>query len=285
MFYQIADISFRIEGDALTEAVARMDGFATFATEEKGREARFTVRPKEADEVPAGGTLLYADRQYGVRTGFYALPAGGYLLDMQHEKGDRLRLWSTADGTALCLAGTPAPQLLRFALWTGYGVMTARSRRIAMHGSCIVARGEAYLFLGESGTGKSTHTRLWQEHVPGSTLLNDDSPIVWAEDGEVWAYGSPWSGKTPCYKPERYLLRGCVRLAQAPCNRMTQLTGARAYAALHPSCPPAFAYDSRLYDTIGETLAQLLDRVPVYWLECRPDREAALLSFHTLCHE
>ena len=66
---------------------------------------------------------------------------------------------------------------------------------------------------------------------------------------------------------------------------MTQLTGARAYAALHPSCPPAFAYDSRLYDTIGETLAQLLDRVPVYWLECRPDREAALLSFHTLCHE
>jgi hypothetical protein len=140
----------------------------------------------------------------------------------------------------------------------------------------------AVLFLGESGTGKSTHTRLWREHIGGAFLLNDDSPFLRVEDGKVWAYGSPWSGKTPCYKQERYELKGCVRLSQAPYNRIRKLPVLQAYGAIHPSCPPEFAYDGVLYDHVSSFINRLLSAVPFYHLACLPDGAAAQLSCQTL---
>ena len=137
------------------------------------------------------------------------------------------------------------------------------------------------LFLGESGTGKSTHTRLWREHIPGAQLLNDDSPIVRVVEGVPTVFGSPWSGKTPCYRNESYPIAAFVRLAQAPHNRIARLPVVRAIGALLPSCPPAFAYDAQLQDNICDTLSQLIARVPVYQLECLPDADAARLSFET----
>ena len=61
--------------------------------------------------------------------------------------------------------------------------MTCRKDTLAIHSSCIVYRDKAVLFLGESGTGKSTHTRLWRENIPEAVLLNDDSPMIRVEDG------------------------------------------------------------------------------------------------------
>lgn len=172
--------------------------------------------------------------------------------------------------------------LYRFALWVGYGLMTLPYDTVAIHSSCIVYKDKAYLFLGESGTGKSTHTRLWREHIEGATLLNDDSPIIRIKDGKAWAYGSPWSGKTPCYKNEHYELAGCVRLSQAPYNQIRKLPVLQAYGAIHPSCPPEFAYDPALYDHISGFIGQLLSKVPFYHLACLPDEEAARLSCSTL---
>ena len=160
--------------------------------------------------------------------------------------------------------------------------MTLPYQTVAIHSSCIVYKDKAVLFLGESGTGKSTHTRLWRENITGAVLLNDDSPIIRVEDGKVWAYGSPWSGKTPCYKQERYELVGCVRLSQAPYNQIKKLSVLQAYGAIHPSCPPDFAYDSVLYDYVSGFISNLLSKVPFYHLACLPDDEAARLSCSTV---
>lgn len=135
---------------------------------------------------------------------------------------------------------------------------------------------------GESGTGKSTHTRLWREHIEGAILLNDDSPMIRIENGKAYVYGSPWSGKTPCYKQERYELKGCVRLSQAPKNVIKKLSVLQGYGAIHPSCPPEFAYDEGLYDQVSEIISGILSAVPCYHLACLPDKEAACLSCHTL---
>ena len=159
--------------------------------------------------------------------------------------------------------------------------MCSLSFGIAIHSSVIVHSGRAVLFLGESGTGKSTHTRLWREHISGAQLLNDDSPIVRVVEGVPTVFGSPWSGKTPCYRNESYPIAAFVRLAQAPHNRIARLPVVRAIGALLPSCPPAFAYDAQLQDNICDTLSQLIARVPVYQLECLPDADAARLSFET----
>ena len=94
-------------------------------------------------------------------------------------------------------------------------------------------------------------------------------------------FGSPWSGKTPCYRNESYPIAAFIRLKQAPYNRIARLPVIQAIGALLPSCPPAFAYDGRLQDNICNTLSQLIARVPVYQLECLPDAAAVRLSFET----
>lgn len=172
--------------------------------------------------------------------------------------------------------------LLRFGLWMMFGVVLSENSAIAIHSSVIVSRERGVLFLGESGTGKSTHTRLWRENIEGATLLNDDSPIVRIVDGKALVFGSPWSGKTPCYKNLSYPIAGFCRLSQAPHNLIRRLHPLAAIGALLPSCPPAFAHDDYLQDGICNTLGVLLKQVGAYHLECLPDKAAAELSFNTI---
>ena len=76
-------------------------------------------------------------------------------------------------------------------------------KTLELHASVVVRDERGYLFLGKSGTGKSTHSRMWLGAFDDAWLLNDDNPVVRIEEDGVWVYGSPWSGKTPCYKNAR----------------------------------------------------------------------------------
>ena len=171
---------------------------------------------------------------------------------------------------------------VRFGIWFMLNIVAVQRLTAAVHSSVIVCHDEAVMFLGESGTGKSTHTRLWRENIAGATLLNDDSPFVGLRDGRVMAYGSPWSGKTPCYKNECYPIRAIVRLSQAPHNQMRKLRSLQAIGALLPSLPPAFAFDEKLEDAVMNVLSAVVSKVPVYHLECLPNAEAAQLSHDTI---
>lgn len=150
---------------------------------------------------------------------------------------------------------------------------------LLIHASTVVYRGRAVMFLGESGTGKSTHSRMWLENIAGTSLLNDDAPAVRiAPDGSVTAYGTPWSGKTPCYRAESYPLAALVRIRRAPCNRITAQDTLRALGAVLPSCLPTLQQDDATLDPLCEALSQLLSRTPVYILDCLPDADAARVS-------
>ena len=74
----------------------------------------------------------------------------------------------------------------------------------------------------------------------------------------------------------------CVRLSQAPYNRITKLSVLHAYGAIHPSCPPEFAYDNNLYSHVSDFIGKLLSEIPFYHLSCLPNKEAALLSCRTI---
>ncbi len=171
---------------------------------------------------------------------------------------------------------------LRFGIWFLVNVCMAENSVAAIHSSVIVCHNEAVLFLGESGTGKSTHTRLWRENIKGAQLLNDDSPFIGISNGQVIAYGSPWSGKTPCYKNESYPIRAIVRLSQAPHNNIYRLRKMQAIGALLPSLPPAFSFDEKLEDAVMNILSAVVGAVPMYHLECLPDAAAAQLSHDTV---
>ena len=165
---------------------------------------------------------------------------------------------------------------LNNALMVMFALSTACRQTALFHSSVVTYKGHGYMFLGKSGTGKSTHSSLWLKHIEGTELLNDDNPVVRVVDGEARVYGSPWSGKTPCYRNVDVPIGAIVDLSQAPVNAIRRLTGLQAYAALLPSISGK-RWDARIADGLHETENLLATHTPVWHLNCLPDREAALL--------
>lgn len=153
---------------------------------------------------------------------------------------------------------------------------------LEMHASVIENQGKGYLFLGKSGTGKSTHSRLWLTNVPESHLLNDDNPIIrLRNDGSIWVYGSPWSGKTPCYVNKGVPVGGIVELSQAPENKIRRCALPEAYAALYSSIS-GLKMNREMYDGLHVTMERIAVQVPFYHLDCLPDAAAAQLCSKTI---
>lgn len=162
------------------------------------------------------------------------------------------------------------------ALMLVFAFRTACLDTLEMHASVIKCDGRAFLFLAKSGTGKSTHSSLWLKHVPGSELLNDDNPVVryYPEDGSVICYGSPWSGKTPCYKNDSAPVGSFVRIRRCAENKIETLDLFNSYALLYSSSS-GFKADRAMADGLHATMSALAASVPCRVLDCRPDEEAA----------
>ena len=161
--------------------------------------------------------------------------ADGYRVEMKPLPS--LPLSATMDVSAdwreawLRLEGSDTAFGINTALMLLYAFATAGLGVLEMHASVVISGGKGYLFLGKSGTGKSTHSRLWLQHIPGTQLLNDDNPILrLMPDGTARVFGSPWSGKTPCYKALDVPVGAVVRQDQAPHNRICKLAPVQAYA-------------------------------------------------------
>lgn len=161
-----------------------------------------------------------------------------------------------------------------------YMLNTAQLDTLLIHASVIEYRNCGYAFTGKSGSGKSTHSRLWLKHIEGCTLINDDNPVIRITDGGPVVYGSPWSGKTPCWKNLSAPLKAVVHIFQAPENRIERLKGIQAYASFITSCS-SMKWDRRISDGINRTVEKLLSSCGFYNLYCLPDRDAAI----TCCSE
>ena len=50
---------------------------------------------------------------------------------------------------------------------------------LLMHGAVVAVDGQAYLFTAKSGTGKTTHTRLWLRQFGAcAVMVNGDKPLI-----------------------------------------------------------------------------------------------------------
>lgn len=207
----------------------------------------FSVSPDEPD------FLLCADRDF--RNARVILPAGAT---------DCLLSFALANSTMLM-----------------YMLAASGLDTLLIHASTVVHEGLGYAFTGRSSSGKSTHSRLWLDNIEGCMLLNDDNPVVRILDGKAVIYGSPWSGKTACYKNAQAPLKAIVHIFQAPANSIERLSGIRAYASFITSCSN-LRWDRKVSDGINACVEKLLTLCGFYNLHCLPDREAALLCRRTV---
>lgn len=207
-----------------------------------------------------------------------------YIFDIQFiENGNRYRMisdkmFSTATAYIDTTDRFAGPILSSFLMIT-FAQSSVLHDTLLIHASVVEKEEQGYAFLGKSGTGKSTHSSLWLRHIEGTSLLNDDNPAVRIEgDGSVHIYGTPWSGKTPCYKNRDVRLKALVRLEQAPQNRFTWKKGVDSLITLLPSCS-ALRWNTLLYNSMCNALERLIGKVAVGYLECLPDESAALLCY------
>lgn len=162
-----------------------------------------------------------------------------------------------------------------------YAMSSACKGNMLFHSSTIKLGDYGYMFLGKSGTGKSTHSKLWLKNIKDTILLNDDNPVVKVNNGEAIVYGSPWSGKTPCYKNEQVKVGGIVKLSQAPYNKIIKLSTLPAYAALLPTIS-CMKWEKSLADNLNNNIANLLKATSIYQMECLPDDDAAKICYNTI---
>ena len=154
-----------------------------------------------------------------------------------------------------------------------YTFATAGLGTLLLHASVTRYQGRGNLFFGVSGTGKSTHSRLWHEFVPESDLMNDDNPVIRFQDGQCLVYGSPWSGKTLCYRNVVAPVNALVRLEQYPQNRIERLHSLQAYASIIAAVS-TIRWNHDLMSLLIPTIERVAMTIPCYQLKCRPDEEA-----------
>ena len=151
---------------------------------------------------------------------------------------------------------------------------------ILFHCSALEMGGKALLFTAASGTGKSTHTRLWREHFGDAvTMVNDDKPLLALRDGNVYVYGTPYGGKDHIQTNTHAQVAGIFILHQAKENKLTRIPFKEAY-------PMLLNQTYRKKDPMGmiQTMdaVQKLSNVPTYELGCTISDEAVQLVYNEM---
>ena len=213
---------------------------------------------------------------------------GSYSFGFSYTKAHPdcvLKVAPVNEESVVYVASAAAERIAEFAISNAvmllYAFFSAPYDTMMVHASVIAHGGQGYMFLGKSGTGKSTHSRLWLNHIEDTELLNDDNPIVRVHGTEAIVYGTPWSGKTPCYKNMQVPLKAVVRLSQAPYNKITRLAPLQSFASLIPACS-CKRWDSEAMGMLHKAVEKAISIVPCYHLECLPDQDAAVTCHSTV---
>ena len=276
-YYKVAGHTFGVSGEE--EVFALMANYAPFGcmagasvfmlTVGKGMSVSYTEDLRQEDEGQqivcgrtSSGEAVYEFIWWG--------ESAGWLVCTDHYREGRL-----------ILTGRHTKMAIDNALMVMFALSTADKGTALFHAAAVSREGRGYMFLGKSGTGKSTHAGLWVKYIEGAELMNDDNPVVRIHEGRAVVYGSPWSGKTPCYRNVSCPLGGIVLLSQAPYNKISRLGGLEAYVALVTSISGQ-RWDEGIADGLHETENELASNVPMWHLECLPNEEAATLCQTTI---
>ncbi len=292
IYYQIGDLIMEINSTSLIPVRDLLSSFANFEVENPADDPSCSVElifghPAVKLELGVGlksftGRLLTDESiVWGDNFRFYELQdsylASIYLKDQNHywymqcSKDFRQAKIFMKEESAERMSS-----LISWFLMMLYGQSAIWKGVLLIHASVVALEGKAYAFLGKSGTGKSTHSRLWLEAFPNAELLNDDNPAIRImPDGKCFIYGTPWSGKTACYKSKKVELGGIVRLHQFKENRFERLEGMKAFLALLPSCT-GIRWHSKLFRKMNDLVEEIVNEIPIGFLRCLANIDAAI---------
>ena len=285
-FFCIAEHTISINFCDLSDNnIGLLPSFGIFRCEAKESTALFFSLTVDDKLRPEHDKKLIRNFDTGNgNTAVYVLPDGGYqyIIKDIYDRDCCLLICHNQFRECKCALNgdwTMRSFGLNNALMLAFAFAGAYQETLLIHASCIVSGEKGYPFTAKSGTGKSTHTSLWMKHIEGCELLNDDNPIIRVINGQAFIYGSPWSGKTPCYRNVKVRLGAIVNIERAKRNYIERLPVVQAFASLLPSCS-SMKWDEELYGNQCQILSKVMEQTPVYTMHCLPDEEAA-----HVCHD
>ena len=148
-----------------------------------------------------------------------------------------------------------------------------------LHSSFIRYKKAGIVFTAPSGTGKSTQANLWEKYYDAE-ILNGDRTIIKKEE-EYYAYGSPYAGSSHIYENKCVNLKAIVVLRQAKKNKIRKMKMKEAYLCLISEMAIS-PVNSKVVEKQSKWLLQLIEKIPVYMLECLPDKGAVDLLYSEL---
>lgn len=149
---------------------------------------------------------------------------------------------------------------------------------VLFHSAAITAGGKAYLFTAPSGTGKSTHIKLWRKRYGKAVgIINGDKPLISITEQEIRAWGTPWDGKEHWSANRSAPIAGICYLCRGVDNEITPMSSQEALSVLFSQSyrPSTEAGMRRLM----QLLQELSQRVPFWKLKCNMSEEAAEVSY------
>ena len=287
-YYRVGGHLFLVCEDTKIHHEKLMPSIQPFAAAHTEEDPVFTLHIQLSATLPIPSEGLIGTFDCGgCLHDVYDLRGEGYCIVFHHINGDTCGLLCTdknGQEGIVHLMNTPLSHqqfVLGNATMIAYAYATADKKTVLMHASVVSLEGRGYLMTAPSGTGKSTHTRLWRQCFDQCELVNDDNPVVRIEQGKAIVYGSPWSGKTPCYRNVCHPVGAYVRLFQEPENNIHPYQPLEAYAMLLPAMS-SMVWDKRMQTGVSMAVAEMVRLNPMYRLGCRPDEAAARLCRDTI---
>ena len=156
--------------------------------------------------------------------------------------------------------------------------------RCVFHGAVLEYKGKGYIFTAPSGTGKTTHIRLWKKYLGDKvSIVNGDKPILHIEENNVIAYSTPYAGKENYQNFSSVKLEGICLLKRGTKNRIEKVNAGDYVSEIISQV--YMPYDVAQSIKTLELLDTLLKNVPLYVLYCDISEEAFKTSFGALVNE
>lgn len=269
-----------------SNSIALLPSFAPFRIGEAEEEPLLMLYVEETLEPSKERSLVRTFDTGNGDTVVYQLPDGGYEYIIRDVRNRDCCLLITNADFSECHCALRGDRTMRTfglndAMMLVYAFAGSRWQTLLVHASCIAYQGLGFPFIAQSGTGKSTHSSLWMKHIEGAELMNDDNPVIRIIEGTPYLYGSPWSGKTPCYRNMRRPLGAVVQIDRAQANSIERLKSVQALAALLPACS-SMKWDTTIYNNLCDALTTIISKTPIYTLHCLPDKASAQLCQTTI---
>ena len=189
----------------------------------------------------------------------------------EKEKSSREQLFEGKDPTAF-----PESYLEITTVYRKICVALTDYNIFLMHGSVVAVDNKAYLFTAPSGTGKTFHINLWLKHIEGSYVVNGDKPLLSVRD-EVFACGTPWSGKEKMHTNSIVKLKAIVLLERSHKNEITEISPKEAFSVILGQAYRT-TEKKQMLKTI-ELINKTISKVKLYRLKCNMQDEAAITAY------